>query len=219
MNAAAPSARTTVRRLPDRGVYDGAAIEAILDEGLFCHVGFAVGDQPYVIPCVHARIGQRLYLHGSPASRMLRAIAAGAPVCVTVTLLDGLVLARSAFHHSVNYRSAIIYGQAEEVTDPDEKLEALRLLVEQVMAGRSKDVRGPNAAELKQTLVVKLPIAEASAKIRAHGVVDDEADMGLGCWAGLLPIQTRYGPPVPDPALAGEISLPGYLESASRASR
>ncbi|MBM4335740.1 MAG: pyridoxamine 5'-phosphate oxidase family protein [Deltaproteobacteria bacterium] len=216
----APTPRTRVKRLPQRGSYDREVLNAILDEGFLCHVAFLYEGQARVIPTIYARGGDFLYLHGARANRMLNAmIEPGHDACLSVTHVDALVLARSAFHHSVNYRSAVVYGQAEEVTDPDEKREALRLLVEQVMAGRSKDVRGPNAAELKQTLVVKLPIAEASAKIRAHGVVDDEADMGLGCWAGLLPIQTRYGPPVRDPALAEEIPLPGYLDGYSRAPR
>jgi nitroimidazol reductase NimA-like FMN-containing flavoprotein (pyridoxamine 5'-phosphate oxidase superfamily) len=219
MNAAAPSARTTVRRLPDRGVYDGAAIAAILDEGLFCHVGFAVGDQPYVIPCVHARIGQRLYLHGSPASRMLRAIAAGAPVCVTVTLLDGLVLARSAFHHSVNYRSVVILGTASRVDDAEERLAALRAIVEHVVPGRWDEARRPSAAELAQTLVVALPISEASAKVRSGGPRDDAADHALDVWAGVVPLALVAGAPIPASDVRAELAVPAHALRYERPQR
>lgn len=215
-----PTARTRVKRLPQRGSHDRELLNAILDEGFLCHIAFLYEGQARVIPTIYARGGDFLYLHGARANRGLNAmIEPGHDACVSVTHVDALVLARSAFHHSVNYRSAVLYGQAQEVTDPEEKLEALRLLVEQVIAGRSRDVRGPSDAELRQTLVVKLPIAEASAKIRAHGVVDDEADLALGCWAGLLPIRTSYGPPLPDPALSDGIPVPGYLAGYSRAPR
>lgn len=207
MAATAPSPRSAVRRLPERASYEREAIQAILDEGLVCHVGFVADGQPFVIPCVYARIDERLYLHGSPASRMLRAIAAGAPLCVTVTLLDGLVLARSAFHHSMNYRSAVVFGKAEEVTDRDEKLRVLAALVEHVCRGRSGDARRPNEKELKQTIVLRLPIAEASAKVRTGGPKDDEEDYALPIWAGVLPLAVVPGAPVSD----NNLSIPEYV--------
>jgi nitroimidazol reductase NimA-like FMN-containing flavoprotein (pyridoxamine 5'-phosphate oxidase superfamily) len=213
-----PSPRTRLKRRPQRGHYERDVVNAILDEGFLCHVAFTHEGQPGVIPTVYARGGDWLYLHGARANRMLNAmLEPGRDSCVSVTLVDSLVLARSAFHHSVNYRSVVLYGQAEEVTDADEKLEALRLVVEHVIPGRWKDVRWPNAEEFRQTLVVKLPIREASAKIRALGVLDDEADMGQGCWAGLLPVVTSYGPAVRDAALPESIGLPAYLEGYTRA--
>src|SRR5437773_10996074 len=166
MTAPAPSARTTVRRLPARASYERATIDAILDEAVFCHVGFVAEGQPYVIPTIRARVGDRLYLHGSAASRMLGTLAAGVPVCVSATLLDGLVLARSAFHHSLNYRSVVILGTAAEVTEPAERLAALEAIVEHVVPGRWREVRAPNDRELRATKVLSLPIAEASAKVR-----------------------------------------------------
>ena len=205
------SPRTTVRRMPKRGAYDCATIESILDEGLICHLGFAVEGQPYVLPTIYARVGGEVFLHGSAASRMARALGDGIAMCLTVTLLDGLVLARSAFHHSVNYRSVILYGQAEEVRDAAEKHEALRRVVEHVAQGRWKDVREPNLEEFQKTLVLRVPIAEGSAKIRSDGVIDDAEDLALGCWAGLVPIETRFGTPVPDPQLPRGVELPAYL--------
>ena len=216
----AQTSRTRLKRRPQRGSYDRAVVNAILDEGFLCHVAFTHVGQPGVIPTVYARGGDWLYLHGARANRGLHALLEpGHHTCVSVTHADALVLARSAFHHSVNYRCVILYGQAEEVTDPDEKLEALRLVVENTIPGRWKDVRWPNADEFKQTLVVKLPITEASAKIRALGVLDDDADMSQGCWVGLLPIVTSYGPALRDPALPAEIPLPAYLEGYTRARR
>ncbi len=216
----APTPRTRLKRRPQRASYDRAVVNAILDEGFLCHVASSHEGQPVLIPTVYARGGEWLYLHGARANRMLNAMfEPGRDSCVSVTHVDSLVLARSAFHHSVNYRCVIVYGQAEEVTDPDEKLEALRLVVEHTIPGRWKDVRWPNADESKQTLVLKLPITEASAKIRALGVIDDESDMGQGCWAGLLPITTSYGPALRDPALDEEIALPKYLENYTRARR
>ena len=219
MNAAAPSTRTTVRRLPERGVYERAAIEAILDEGLLCHVGFAVGDQPYVIPCVYARVGERLYLHGSSGSRMLRAIAAGAPACVTVTLLDGLVLARSAFHHSMNYRSVVILGTASRVDDAEERLAALRAIVEHVVPGRWHEARRPSAAELAQTLVVALPISEASAKVRSGGPKDDAEDHVLDVWAGVVPLALVAGAPIAASELREGIAIPAHARRYERPRR
>ncbi|HEV7919302.1 MAG TPA: pyridoxamine 5'-phosphate oxidase family protein, partial [Thermoanaerobaculia bacterium] len=175
--------RTTVRRLPKRGLYDRQTIHAIIDEALICHVGFVVEGAPVVIPTIHTRVGDTLYFHGSAASRMLRSLRGGVEACVTVTLLDGLVLARSAFHHSMNYRSAVVFGTAREVTDAAEKLQVLHALVEHVAAGRSADARPPNDKELRQTLVLALPIEEASAKVRTGGPVDDDEDYALPIWA------------------------------------
>jgi nitroimidazol reductase NimA-like FMN-containing flavoprotein (pyridoxamine 5'-phosphate oxidase superfamily) len=206
------SARTTVRRLPARGAYDRATVNAILDEALVCHVGFVVADEnggkPVVIPTIHTRVGETLYFHGSAASRMLRSLRGGVEACVTVTLLDGLVLARSAFHHSMNYRSVVIFGLAREVTEREEKLAALTALVEHVVHGRSADARGPNESELRQTLVLALPLAEASAKIRTGGPIDDEADYALPIWAGVIPFHLTPGEPVADGR--SEVAVPGY---------
>jgi uncharacterized protein len=193
--------RTAVKRLPERGRYDRAEAEAILDEALTCHLGFVVDGQPFVIPTIHARVGGTLYVHGSAASRMLRAAKAGPPICVTVTLVDGLVMARSAFHHSMNYRSVVVLGAAREVTDPDEKMAALRSVVEHVAAGRWEEVRRPNELELKGTSVLALAIDEASAKVRTGGPKDDEEDYALDCWAGVIPLRLEAGAPVPDERL------------------
>jgi len=206
------NAKTRVRRLPERGRYDRHTINAILDEALICHVGFVVDGHPVVIPTIHTRIDDALYFHGSPAAGMLRNLKEGADACVTVTLLDGLVLARSAFHHSMNYRSAVVFGKAEEVTDRQEKLRVLAALVEHVCRGRSADARGPNEVELKQTIVLRLPIAEASAKVRAGGPSDDEADYALPIWAGVLPLTLVPGAPVSD----NDRSVPEYVAKYQR---
>ena len=215
-----PTDRTRVKRLTARASYERATIDAILDEGLFCHVGFTVDAQPYVIPTVYARVGDELYVHGSAASRMLRTLEDGVPVCLTVTLLDGLVLARSAFHHSVNYRSVVVLGTAAPVEDPTAKREALEAIVEHVVPGRSGSVRGPNAKELRATTVLRLPLIEASAKIRGGPPLDDEEDYGLGCWAGEVPLRTIALAPVADPRLASAISPPpsvvGYRRRVAR---
>lgn len=208
--------RTRVRRIPKRASYDVAVVEAILAEGLYCHVGFSVDDQPYVIPTIYARIEDRLYIHGSAASRMLRKIGERMPVCVTVTLLDGLVLARSTFHHSMNYRSVVILGEATEVIDPDEKMTALKAIVDHVMAGRWDDVRQPSPQELKATSVIRVPLEEVSAKIRSGPPVDDEEDYQLDCWAGELPLRLMTQPPVADPQLRAGIVLPAYAENYRR---
>jgi nitroimidazol reductase NimA-like FMN-containing flavoprotein (pyridoxamine 5'-phosphate oxidase superfamily) len=192
------SPATTVRRLAARARYDRDTIHAILDEALICHVGFVVDGRPVVIPTIHTRIGDTLYFHGSAASRMLRSLRGGVDACVTVTLLDGLVLARSAFHHSMNYRSAVVLGKGREVTDPAEKRRALDALVEHVIPGRAAIVRAPNGAELKQTLVIALSLEEASAKIRTGPPIDDEADYALDVWAGVVPIALAKGEPVRD---------------------
>jgi nitroimidazol reductase NimA-like FMN-containing flavoprotein (pyridoxamine 5'-phosphate oxidase superfamily) len=206
--------RTTVRRLPSRGAYDAATIHSILDEALICHVGFVAEGQPVVIPTIHTRIGETLYFHGSQASRMLRNLREGVSACVTVTLLDGLVLARSAFHHSMNYRSAVVFGTAREVTGDDEKRRVLDALVEHVAAGRSADVRPPSAKELRGTMVLALPISEASAKIRTGGPVDDDEDYALTVWAGVLPLALTPGEPVPDTGVSAE--APEYLRRYRR---
>jgi len=208
MTAAAPSERTQVRRLPDRGVYDRAAIRAILDEGLVCHVGVVTDGQPFVIPCAYGRIDDRLYLHGSSASRLLRALAAGAPACATVTLLDGLVLARSAFHHSMNYRSVVVLARATRIDDAEERLAALRSVVEHVLPGRWRAARRPSAAELAQTLVVALPLDEASAKVRTGDPKDDPEDLALDVWAGTVPLSLVAGAPIADAQLRDGIAVP-----------
>lgn len=208
--AAMPTERTTLKRLPERGRHEREVIAAILDEALICHLGLVDPEgRPFVIPTIHARLGDHLYVHGSPASRALRtADRGGVDACVTATLVDGLVLARSAFHHSMNYRSVVVYGRASRVEDVDEKRAALDALVDHVVAGRAAGCRPPNEKELKGTLVLRLPIDEASAKIRAHGVVDDEEDLGLDVWAGVVPLRTVAGGPVADAGVTAP--WPGY---------
>jgi nitroimidazol reductase NimA-like FMN-containing flavoprotein (pyridoxamine 5'-phosphate oxidase superfamily) len=202
MTDVSPTPRTTLKRLPARGSYDRQAIHGVLDEAPFCHVGFVDSGQVFVIPTIHARVGEELYLHGAPASRMLGTLAGGAPVCVTATLLDGLVLARSAFHHSMNYRSVVVLAVARLVTDLEEKRHVLEALVERVLPGRSREARPPSTAEMNRTHVVALPITEASAKSRVGGPLDDESDYELACWAGELPLRLCPGTPVPDARLA-----------------
>lgn len=196
-----PTPRTTVRRRAQRGVYEHAAILRILDEALVCHVGFVADGQPFVLPTAYARIGDHLYLHGSPSNRMLRTGKGGVGLCVTVTLLDGLVLARSAFHHSMNYRSVVLLGPATAVVDREEKRAALRALVEHVAPGRYASVRPPTDDEITGTLVLRMPIDEGSAKVRTGPPVDDEADYDWPVWAGVIPLALRPGAPVPDPRL------------------
>jgi len=193
-----PTPRTRVRRLPQRAAYDEATIHAILDNGLVCHIGFVHEGQPFVLPTTYARLGDALVLHGSAASRMLRGVRDGIPICVTVTLLDGLVLARSAFHHSMNYRSVVILGVATEVTDDAERLHALEAIVEHVNPGRWAEVRPPNERELKATMVLRLPIAEASAKVRTGPPLDDTEDLGWPCWAGEVPLRLVALAPIAD---------------------
>lgn len=197
MTAIEMTDRTRVRRIPARAHYDRETIHAILDEALVCHVGFVVDGAPVVIPTIHWREGDTLYVHGSAASRMLRALKGGVEACVTVTLVDGLVLARSAFHHSMNYRSVVVFGTALEVTG-EEKVRSLERLVEHLHPGRSAEVRAPNEIEIKQTLVLALPLQEASAKIRTGGPVDDEEDYALPVWAGVVPLKLTRGEPVQD---------------------
>jgi nitroimidazol reductase NimA-like FMN-containing flavoprotein (pyridoxamine 5'-phosphate oxidase superfamily) len=207
--------RSTVRRLPARAAYDRSIIHAILDEGLVCHVGFVADGRPFVIPTIHVRVGERLYMHGSPASRMLKALAGGVEVCVTVTLVDGLVLARSAFHHSMNYRSAVLFGVARVVDDPEEKNRVLQALAEHLVPGRWRDIRTPTPGELKATSVLALPIDEASAKVRTGPPVDDEDDYALPIWAGVVPLAMTAGPPLPCPRLLPGVELPPYASSYS----
>lgn len=205
--------RSTVKRLPARGVYDRKVIDHILDAGLVCHLGFVVDRQPYVIPTTYVRIGETIYVHGSPASRMLQTLERGVAACVTVTLVDGLVLARSAFHHSINYRSVVVFGTGVLVSDPEEKLGVLKALTDHLIPGRWQEIRQPNSQELKRTLVLAIPIDDASAKIRAGPPVDDEEDYQMGVWAGVVPLGLAAEAPVADPRLAAGISAPGYAVS------
>jgi nitroimidazol reductase NimA-like FMN-containing flavoprotein (pyridoxamine 5'-phosphate oxidase superfamily) len=216
MSEFTPTERTQVKRLPKRGKYDHETVHQILDEGFVCHVGFSVDGQPYVIPTNYGRTGDILYLHGSAASRMLRTLSGGVLVCVTVTHVDGLVLARSAFHHSVNYRSVVILGTARLVEDPAEKMEALRIFTDHVMKGRWDDVRQPTEQELKATTVLALPLEEVSAKVRTGGPIDDEEDYALPVWAGVLPLQVNVKLPIPDEKRQRDQPIPEYLKNYSR---
>lgn len=209
-----PSARATVRRRAGRGRYDRATIDAILDEGMYGHVGLESDGQPFVIPVLYGRSSHELFIHGSPLSRLLGTGAAGAPLCFTVTLLDGLVLARSAFHHSMNYRSVVVFGRARVIDDREEKLEALRMIVEHVVPGRSSDVRGPNDQELKATEVLALGLSEASAKLRTGPPVDGAEDMDLPVWAGELPLTLVPAAPIADRECAAPV--PPYVRFYSR---
>ena len=211
-----PTGRTQVKRLPKRGKYDRETVYSILDSGFVCHVGFSVDGQPYVIPTNYGRSGDIVYLHGSAASRMLRTLSEGVPVSVTVTHVDGLVLARSAFHHSVNYRSVVILGTARLVEDPAEKMEALRVFTEHVMKGRWDDVRQPTEQELKATSVLALPLQEVSAKVRTGGPNDDASDYDLPVWAGVLPLETVPKQPVADPNRKKDPAIPEYLKNYKR---
>jgi nitroimidazol reductase NimA-like FMN-containing flavoprotein (pyridoxamine 5'-phosphate oxidase superfamily) len=207
-----PTERTRVRRHPERGVYDRATADAILDEALYCHVAWVDGNgSPRVVPTIHVRVGDVLYIHGSNASRTLKAGKAGGEIAVCVTLLDGLVLARSAFNHSMNYRSVVAFGPAREVTDPDEKWNAQRALVDHVIAGRSADARMPDQRELDQTTILAIDLDEVSAKVRTGPPKDDERDLDLGVWAGVLPIEQAPGAPLPSPDLRVEVDVPAYV--------
>ena len=208
--------RTKLKRLPKRGHFDRETVYSILDEGFICHVGFTVDGQPFVIPTGYARAGDKLYIHGSQASRMLRTLAGGLDACVTVTIVDGLVLARSAFHHSMNYRSVLILGRATLVDDPDEKMTALVALSEHIVRGRWADVREPTEEEMIQTTVLCLPIEEASAKIRSGPPLDDEEDYALPIWAGIVPLKLVAGEPINDPRLPDGIDPPAYATNYKR---
>jgi nitroimidazol reductase NimA-like FMN-containing flavoprotein (pyridoxamine 5'-phosphate oxidase superfamily) len=200
--------RTRVRRMPERGVYDRRAVEAILDEALYCHVATVEDGRPRAIPTIHVRIGDIVYIHGSTGSRTLRGIRGGQDVCLVVTLLDGLVFARSAAHHSMNYRSVVMYGTAREVTDPEEKWRAQAALVDHVCAGRSSQARMPNDKELRETLILAVPLREASAKIRTGPPLDDEEDLELSIWAGVLPLRMVPQAPQDAPDLPPGLSVP-----------
>lgn len=202
-----PTPRSQVRRVRKRGTYDRETVYQILDEAKVCHVGFTIDGQPFVIPTTYGRVEDRLYLHGSPASRMLRMLKGGIDVCVTVTLLDGLVLARSAFHHSMNYRSVVILGTASVIDDRAAKLEALRAFTEHIVPGRWETIRQPSPQELAATMVLSLPLVEVSAKVRTGPPVDDEADYDLPIWAGVIPLQVTEGEPIPDPRLNSDLLL------------
>lgn len=205
------SKRTELRRIPDRGSHDWETIDQILDAGFLASVGFCVDGQPFVIPMLYGRDGERLYLHGSAASRTLRELEAGIATCVTVTLVDGLVLSRSAFDHSMNYRSVVAFGTARKVVDPEQKVKTLRVISEHLIAGRWAEVRGPSDQELKATTVLEVSIEEASSKVRGGPPLDDESDYGLAVWAGVLPLEIKSRPPVPDDKLVEGVALPDYV--------
>lgn len=210
------SARTRVRRHPERGVYEAETIRAILDEGMVAHIGFLSQGAPVVIPTAYGRDGDTLYLHGSAASAWCKLSAGGAPVCVTVTLFDGLVLARSTFKHSMNYRSVVIFGSARLVTEREEKLRGLECIVEHLVPGRSKEARSPNETELTATSVIALSLDESSAKIRSGGPLDDEADLTRPVWAGVLHSRTVFGPPEPDQKVPPLTGIPDYIRDYGR---
>jgi nitroimidazol reductase NimA-like FMN-containing flavoprotein (pyridoxamine 5'-phosphate oxidase superfamily) len=210
-----PTARhpsTEVSRHPDRARYDRETIDAILDEALICHLGFIAEGHPVVIPTIHVRVGNDLVLHGSPASRMMRALKAGAEVSITATLLDGLVLARSVFHHSMNFRSVVLFGSGRVIGDPGEKLEAMRVFTEKILPGRWDDARRPTEKEFEGTLMVAVPIDAASAKVRSGPPADADEDIGLPIWAGEIPYTLRPGDPIPAPDLPGGVEFPDYLQ-------
>jgi nitroimidazol reductase NimA-like FMN-containing flavoprotein (pyridoxamine 5'-phosphate oxidase superfamily) len=211
-----PTPRTRLVREPERAVYDREAAYRILDEGFLCHVGFVLDGQPFVIPTSFGRKDDSLYIHGSAASRMLRQMNEGVPVCVTVTLLDGLVFARSIFNHSMNYRSVVVLGKAMLVNDPGEKIAALRLLSEHIIPGRWADSRQPNERELKATSVLRLPIEEFSAKVRTGPPIDDEPDYSFPTWAGVVPLEIKAGPPIDDSRLTPGQATPEYALNYSR---
>jgi len=211
-----PTPRTRLVREADRAVYDREAAYRILDEGFLCHVGFVADGQPFVIPTSYGRNGDSLFVHGSAASRMLRQLKQSVPVCITVTLLDGLVLARSIFNHSMNYRSVVVLGKATLVDDPQEKVEALRLLSEHIIPGRWADVRQPNERELKATSILRVPIEEFSAKVRKGPVVDDEEDYSFPTWAGIVPLEMVAGAPIDDARLDPAREVPAYARHYTR---
>lgn len=211
-----PSELTRVRRAPERGRYDSETIHAFLDAGNVGHVGFVVGDRAMVIPTIYAREADSVYVHGSVASRMMRGLD-GMAATLAVTHVDALVLARSAFHHSMNYRSVVAFGTAHTVTCDDERIHALRIITDRLVPGRWDEVRAPSRVEMRQTSVVRLDISEASAKVRAHGVGDDADDLDLPIWAGLVPLQTVAGDPIPDPSLASGVKVPDSVRRLTRA--
>jgi len=211
-----PTERTQVHRLPKRGVYDREKVYSILDEGLVCHVGFVADGKPVVIPTGYGRKGDTLYVHGSPASRMFQALGKGVDACVTVTLVDGLVMARSAFHHSMNYRSVVIFGKATLLEDPAAKREALQAFTEHVAPGRWQEIRQPSEKELRSTTALAIPLNEVSAKVRTGPPLDDEEDYALPVWAGVLPLELTPKAPLADDRLPKEIAVPDYVRGYSR---
>jgi hypothetical protein len=211
-----PTERTQVHRLPKRGVYDREKVYSILDEGLVCHVGFVADGKPVVIPTGYGRKGDMLYFHGSPASRMFQTLGKGVDVCITVTLIDGVVMARSAFHHSMNYRSVVIFGKATPVHNPAAKREALQVFTEHVAPGRWQQIRQPSEKELQSTSVLAIPLNEVSAKVRTGPPLDDEEDYALPVWAGVLPLELTPTTPVPDDRLPKQIAVPDYVRAYSR---
>jgi len=214
-----PTERTQVHRLPKRGVYERETVYHILDEGLVCHIGFVADGKPVVIPTGYGRKGDMLYVHGSPASRMFRALGEGADVCITVTLLDGVVLARSAFHHSMNYRSVVIFGKATLLEDPAAKWEALQVFTEHVAPGRWQEIRQPSEKELRSTTVLAIPLQEVSAKVRTGPPLDDEEDYTLPVWAGVLPLELIPTTPLPDDRLPKQTAVPEYVRRYTRKRR
>jgi len=214
-----PTERTLIRRLPKRGSYERETVYRILDEGMVCHIGFVQDGKPVVIPAGYGRKDDTLFIHGSTASRMFRALGQGADLCVTVTLMDGLVLARSAFHHSMNYRSVILFGKATVLEDRAAKREALRVLTEHIVPGRWQDVRQPTDKELQVTTVLAIPLEEVSAKVRTGPPMDDEEDYALSVWAGVLPLELTPAPPLPDERLAKQIEVPEYVRRYRRKGR
>ena len=212
----APTERSRVRRLAKRGTYDRETIYRILDKASLCHVSFCLEGQPFIIPTLFGRVGDSIYLHGSHISRMLQTLGEGVPLSLAETLVDGLVLARSAFHHSMNYRSAVVFGRGKSVDDENEKMSALKAISEQVVSGRWDDCRPPNAKELNVTAVIRIEIEEASAKIREGMPVDDREDYALPVWAGIVPVRQVYGEPVPDQYVGAAIDLPDYLRGAGQ---
>lgn len=211
MSQITPTAQTRVKRLPERGCYEREQIYQILDEGLVCHIGFTVDNQTFVIPTAYCRLEDEIFIHGAPASRMLKTLQEGINICLTVTLLDGLVAARSAFHSSMNYRSVMVLGQASAVKDFDEKSQAMQTLVEHIMPGRWPDLREITEKEIRATTILKLPIEEASAKIRKGPPVDDEEDLELPIWGGVMPLATQPLTPIGDRYVTSEVSVPEYL--------
>lgn len=202
------SSRSKLNRIPSRGHYDSETIHAILDANYMCHVAFVIDGKPFCIPTAYGRSGNNIYLHGSAKSQMLNALAGGGEACITITQVDAIVLARSLFHSSMNYHSVVLFGSGTEIVDPVEKMEGLRIVSESMWKGRWEEARQPTENEMRATSVIKFPIAEGSAKIRTGGAIDEKADYALNIWAGIIPVQTSYGEPIPDDLLNSEIKLP-----------
>ncbi len=215
MTTSIPTSRTKVKRVPQRGLYEKKDIYPILDEALVCQVGFLWDGYVTVIPTIHWRIGDHLYIHGSTASRMMEVLASGKEACITVTLVDGLVLARSVFHHSMNYRSVVVFGSGKVIESPEEKEKAMEEFVERIIPGRWSEARLPKPQEIKATTIIAFDLKEASAKIRTGDPVDDEEDYDLPVWAGVIPLQTEVKAPIADPRLSSKISLPEYVKTWS----